>query len=181
MKIALKELSEGSNHFAFDVPADEFDRWVHEADELYHGAGQPCHVEVTVDRYDDLLTIRGRARAPLRFECARCLADRSTEYNESLRWTLVPQRVVAGGDVRPEEEVELSSDDLDVSFYSGDEFDVAELLRETILLELEPCPRCPVDECEGDRYLSAPSEVEETPDIDARWAALAALRDKKLH
>jgi uncharacterized protein len=181
MKIAVKELSEGTNHFAFDVPAERFDQWVHEADDLYHGVGEPCSVKIDVDRYDDLLTIRGHASGPLRYECARCLAERTGRYDADLRWTLVPMRVVSGGDVRPEEEQELSADDLDVSFYAGEEFDVEELLRETILLELEPCPRCPVDECEGDRYLSAPSETDEVFETDGRWAALAALRDQKKH
>ena len=112
----------------------------------------------------------------MRFECARCLAERKRGLDMRVRWTLVPASQITSGSVSAEEEQELTSDDLDVSFYTGDEVDLGELARETLLLELEPCPRCDVDECEGDRYLSPPPEADEVVAEDARWAQLGTLR-----
>ncbi len=178
MKIDLRELHEGTNPVSFEVSADDFDTWAQEADVLYHGASEPCRVRLTVDRYGDLLTIRGDVRAPMRFECARCLAERSHPLDMAVKWTLVPAKSISAG-MSEEEELELTADDLDVSFYSGEEIDLGELVREAVLLELEPNPRCRVDECEGDRYLSPPSEAPPSAEIDPRWAGLAALQAKK--
>lgn len=52
-------------------------------------------------------------------------------------------------DYDPDAEIELSSDDCDVIFFSGDRIDIGETVAETLSLMMNPYPRAP----EADRLL----------------------------
>jgi uncharacterized protein len=177
MKIHLKELQEGSNALAFDLSQDELNQFVSEADDLYFARHGGAKVEMTIDRVNDLLSVRGRVDGDAGFECARCLRENARPVAIRLRWTMVPRKQLMGGGATSDEEVALTTDDLEVSFYEGEELDLTDLVREAILLDLDPAPRCEVDGCEFAEYTTA-SPVPEGEPVDPRWAPLAALKDK---
>ncbi len=181
MKIHIRELNEGSNLRRFEIPPDRFEQILREVDDLYRAEGAPCVAEIDVQRVDSLLSLRGTVDGDAAFSCARCLADRPRAIDLSLHWTLLPKEEIAAG-LSPDEEVELTAEDLDTSFYDPEaEIDLEALVREAILLELEPIPRCDVDDCEASAYGDAPAEPEGEPRLDPRWAPLAAMLadDKK--
>ena len=70
-----------------------------------------------------------------------------------------------------EEEIELSGDELDVTFYDGTAIDVGEAVAETLLLNLDPYPRAP-DADETLKQAGVKSEEEAAP-----LGALAGLAD----
>jgi uncharacterized protein len=179
MKIDIHALKEGSNPVEYEIPAEGFDRILKEVDALYHATGKPCSVEVDVQKYFDTIQLKGRVTGPIGFECARCLRENDVPILIRLNWTLLPREKFLGDDVSDEEGRELTADDLDVSFYEGDEIDLSELVREAVLLELAPVPRCDVDKCRGDEYLRALSDGDESPAIDPRWAPLLAAKTSK--
>ena len=72
----------------------------------------------------------------------------------------------------PDEEVELSTSELDVVFYDGAAIDLGEAVAETLALSLDPYPRAPGAE-EALKAAGVKSEEEAGP-----FGALAALRDK---
>ncbi|MBN2498392.1 MAG: DUF177 domain-containing protein, partial [Deltaproteobacteria bacterium] len=80
----------------------------------------------------------------LRSECASCLAPFSLSLPVGFQLTLRP---APGGRELPAE-IELRAEDLDEAFYSGEELDLADLVREQILLALPMYPRCKPD-CRG--------------------------------
>ncbi len=175
MKIVIRELREGSNPIRFKISAPLLDEIVKSMDELY-AARSEGEVDLDVQKYDELMHVRGSVVAPVSFECARCLAERERTLEVPLHWTLMPKRQI---DNPSKEEIELSTDDLDTSFYEGEEVDLAELAREAILLELEAVPRCGPDEaCAADDYLSTPEEVS-APKADPRWGPLQEMLAKK--
>lgn len=178
MKIDITELREGSNPVAFAVPAATLESIIKEVDDLYDLDGADCQVDFEVDRYDTTLMVKGTISAPLLFSCARCLEQNHEKMAIKLRWTLLPRSAFATADITEEEGVELTADDLDVSFYDGDEVDLFEIVREAILLELPPVPKCPVDSCSTVEYLRASAEEAEAPLPDPRWAALRALQEQ---
>lgn len=178
MKIDITELREGSNPVAFSVPAVTLETIVKEVDDLYELDGADCQVDFDVERYDTTLMVKGTISAPLLFSCARCLEQNHEKMAIKLRWTLLPRSAFATADITEEEGVELTSDDLDVSFYDGDEVDLFEIVREAILLELPPVPKCPVDSCSTIEYLRASAEEAEAPLPDPRWAALRAIQEQ---
>lgn len=180
MKIDLKELREGPNPVAFEVGAEQADTWLREVDELYRGAGQPIVADLSLQRLDDIILVRGTVAGPYGFSCARCLAERAGALDLHVTWTLMPRDKMLDEQTSPDEEFELTADDLDVSFFDSDEIDLGDLVRELVLLELDSIPHCEVDACEGARYLTAHSRAEpdEGERLDPRWAPLAALKQK---
>ena len=73
---------------------------------------------------------------------------------------------------RPDEEVELSEAELDVTFYDGASLDLGEAVAETLALALDPYPRAPAAE-QALKTAGVKSEEEAGP-----FGGLAALRDK---
>lgn len=172
MKIVIRELREGSNPIRFEMSATQVDEIVKDMDELY-ASHADADVDLDIQKYNELMHLRGTVRAPIQFECARCLTERHRDLTIPLHWTLLPKAQV---DAPSKEEIELTTDDLDTSFYEGEEVDLGELAREAILLAIDPAPRCSADEeCEADRYLSEP----EPPREDPRWGPLKELLAKK--
>ena len=72
----------------------------------------------------------------------------------------------------PEAEVELSENELDLTFYDGAAIDLGEAVAETLALSLDPYPRTPGAE-EALKAAGVKSEEEAGP-----FGALAGLRDK---
>lgn len=179
MIVHLRELGEGPRPFPFTVPVEQFDRWVKEADDLYFAREASCEADLTLEKFEDMVFVRGTVSGPMGYACATCLEEEALDLRIDMRWTLVPKAALAGDKLSEQEEVELTVDDLDVSFFEGEEIDLAELAREAILLELDPCPRHDVDACSGRRYLSDPAgEAGDEDSLDPRWAPLAALKDR---
>jgi uncharacterized protein len=176
MKIDITQLHEGANPVAFSVPAATFEAIIKEVDDLYELDGADCEVAFDVERYDTTLMVKGTITAPVIFSCARCLERNHETMQLKLSWTLLPRSAFATSDITEEEGVELTADDLDVSFYDGDEVDLFEIVREAILLDLAPVPKCLVDSCTAVEYLRASAEEAETPLPDPRWAAIRALQ-----
>lgn len=175
MKIIIRELREGSNPIRFEIPPTTMGEILQSMDELYR-ASEAGVVDLDVQKFNEIMHVRGSVAAPIAFECGRCLTPRERTVEIRLNWTLMPKDQLETPGV---EEVELSTDDLDTSFYAGEEIDLLELAREAILLELDAIPRCGPDEaCEADKFLAQPEEPEEER-LDPRWGPLQAMLEKK--
>lgn len=72
----------------------------------------------------------------------------------------------------PDEEIELSEEDMDVIFYDGARIDLGEAAAETLSLALDPFPRAP-DAAAALKAAGVKSEGEASP-----FGALADLKDK---
>ncbi|MFT4704773.1 MAG: uncharacterized metal-binding protein YceD (DUF177 family) [Bradymonadia bacterium] len=174
MKIDIRNLKD-VNPLAFEISAERLNQYLQEVDQLYAGVGAPCAVGLVVTKVERVLLLEGKMTGAYVASCARCLTEMPRTIDYSFRWTLMPTSSVAT-DVSREEELELTTDDLDTSFYEGDEINLEEFVREAILLELDAIPRCDVDECAADQYLQRPESDE--PKLDPRWAGLAEIKAK---
>ncbi|HEY3359546.1 MAG TPA: DUF177 domain-containing protein [Polyangia bacterium] len=128
-------------------------------------------VELNLSRHgaEDVLA-RGVVHTRVTVPCARCVEPAAVAIDADFAATFVP---------RGEARAEGAEDEPDVQTYTGEEIDVADLLREQILLGIpistlcQPdckglCPQCGKDLNQGPCGCSAPA--------DPRWAALAKLR-----
>lgn len=174
--IDIRDLRDGENPVAFEVSAERFHEFVQEVDDLYR-ADAPCAVDLVVTKVNEMVLLQGSVTGPVEAECARCLKPLERPLAMQLRWTLLPKTALAD-DVSPEDEIELTTEDLDTSFYEGDTIDLLELVREAILLELDPIPRCDVDECDGSAYVQPPADPGETA-TDPRWAPLLKWKENQ--
>lgn len=172
MKINVYDIKEEAKELAFDEPTDELNAL------MAHGAHDydfqsPFHVTLVQYRAGQELIFQGTLRGEVTGHCARCLEDFTVELNRPFHFVLVPH--AAGG-----AEIELEEDDLDLSYYSGEEIDVSPLVREQLLLALPTQPLCRED-CRGlcpscgvnrnEEQCGCPSGF-----VDPRFAALRGLK-----
>lgn len=127
------------------------------------------------------IVVNGTVHAVLVAQCNRCLADAPVSVDAAV----VALLTARGPGLRPEaDEIELTPEDLDREFFTGDRIVLDDLVREQLILEApmqplcrEDCPGIPVPE-----HLRPPPELA-SPDasgrpIDPRLAPLLALKQK---
>ncbi|HYA93816.1 MAG TPA: DUF177 domain-containing protein [Thermodesulfobacteriota bacterium] len=136
----------------------------------------PLQAEVKIEKAGRSVMITGRVEATLRFQCVRCLKEFSYPLSTTFELTLHPLK-----DAPSEEETELENEELESSFFEGEEIHLSEIACEQIFLEIpyqpvcqEGCKGlCPV--CGKDLNLSSCGCVKEEP-----ASAFSALKKLKL-
>jgi len=133
-----------------------------------------AHLELTKSHSEVIVV--GNVSAELELECSRCLK----KYRQVMA---VPVDVV----YHPMEDIgtdrhELKDDEMDMGFYQGEEFDLKELLREQIMLNIQMKPLCD-ENCKGicsqcGTDLNTGTCSCETKQIDSRLEVLKKLLEK---
>lgn len=181
------EVDESLDREAFEALVSSFEE---------HRAASDLRVRLRLRRINDRNVIaEGRLTGEVAAPCARCLEPVSYPLDIEVLVTFIPEpspharssKKVSDDD---EDELELTADDLDVMTYSKGVIDLDALIRDSLLLELQPFPPCR----EADparcadyaaRIASLGEDAEERaaesaePPIDPRWAGLLALKNKQ--
>jgi uncharacterized metal-binding protein YceD (DUF177 family) len=127
--------------------------------------------EAQLDRRGEAAAATGIVRAKVTQSCIATAEPVEQEVEEAFRIEFRPPP-----DGRGEEEVELGEDELDVMFYEGGAIDLGEAAAQTLLLALDPYPRCPAAEA-ALREAGVKSEDEAKAE-SSPFAALKALKGK---
>ncbi|HEY0099173.1 MAG TPA: DUF177 domain-containing protein [Pyrinomonadaceae bacterium] len=174
MRIEADKLKEASTPFAHVYAPDKLPL----EDELMRLASE-AKVEGRASKRHEQVRLQGNVKASIEVRCDRCLAPVVVPVDADFDVAYIPAKLE---EVTPEP-TELQADDLNFAVYEGGELDIDELTREQLLLALPVrqlcredckglCPTCGADlntqECQC-----------EQPEIDPRWAALAALKKSK--
>jgi uncharacterized protein len=138
-----------------------------------------AHLEARIRKVEEEIALEARLKAEIEMPCSRCLKEHLQQLDEHFEVMYLPE---------PEEqdsgdELELDETDLNVEFYTDEMIDLAELVREQllILLPLKPlcredcaglCPSCGQDLNEG--TCACPKDA-----IDPRFAILGKLLEQK--
>lgn len=141
------------------------------------GATFPNGIQVNgvAERKDGRIIVSGSIRAAARVDCTRCLepVDLSMDLPFEAAY-------VHAEDFASDRENEVSGEDLDIDVLESEELDIAEIVREQLLLEMPEqvfcSPDCKglCDRCGVNLNIAECSCGEE--DIDPRWAALKNLK-----
>ncbi|MGH9026351.1 MAG: YceD family protein [Acidimicrobiia bacterium] len=117
----------------------------------------PLVVDLVLERVPDGIVVQGEIDGSWRAQCSRCLNPVESDFAVSVRELFEP------------EPVEGETYALD-----GEEIDLDQLLRDTVLLELPLAPTCGDGgcDCAGDDVAGG-EPVE--PEIDPRWRVLSEL------
>ena len=183
MIIHLDEIGEKESRISLTVVADveKMNVLLEPSD---YRALSGLRAELDINVVGDTLRIVGELDIELGFHCGRCLEARRRPLTFDAEFVLVPRAIWAAR-YEVEDEVELSDDDMDVSFYEGEEIDLRPLIREAILLELPTLPRCSDDEREqcdqayrANVGAAALKQLDEAS-IDLRWSALKDIKLKE--
>jgi uncharacterized protein len=130
--------------------------------------------QVRLEAWPDRVDVTGKVLASTEATCVRCLNVFPLSLERDVLHILLRNI-----ESRDEEEGELRSSDLDRSELSGSKVDVGEILREELLLAVPAKTLCDEDckgICSGCGAELNSEECSCEPEIDDRWAALAALK-----
>jgi uncharacterized metal-binding protein YceD (DUF177 family) len=125
--------------------------------------------EAELRRSGDSVIAAGRLRASVTQSCVASAEPVEAEVAEDFRVDFRP----LPADGRPDEEIELGENELDVTFYEGGAIDLGEAVAQTLLLGLDPYPRSPAAEA-ALREAGVKSEEE----ARAESSPFAALKGK---
>lgn len=139
---------------------------------------RPFTGEAEIWNLGDRLLVKASLSGEALMECSRCL----TPFSEPLKVSF-DEEFVAGKPGEGEDDEDGADVGRTVSYYEGDEIDLAEPLRENVLLELPMKPLCDED-CQGlcptcgSNRNEGSCQCEETTSVDPRLAALKDLLRK---
>lgn len=141
MKLNVHEIEEVAKELVYEESTDSLTTL------LLHGSvcdfEFPAAAQVRVGYYraGRELFSQGRIDGGVVGHCARCLEEYTFDLGTDFFLVLVPKSDLPA-------DVELSDDQLDLSFYDGDQIDLSPLIREQIILALPTRPLCR-DDCKG--------------------------------
>ena len=149
LKINLTILPEEGLRLAFSENAAWF-KECFSADELPEFSLVRADINCLVTRSGDTIYIRGELAAQISQECSRCLELATIPIGGDFTYTLVPEKE------ETEENLELSVQELETSYYRGDFIDLAPIICEQIVLQVPMkivctedckglCPRCGIN------------------------------------
>ncbi|NJK89298.1 MAG: DUF177 domain-containing protein [Myxococcales bacterium] len=182
----LRDIPQEGLRFRETLPVEWLGPKLEEGHGLTYAAVEPGTVDLSVEPLAPIdrpppLRIHGKASLLLRTDCVRCL--------EVVERLVVPQIdvVLFPADAKGEEGVE--DPDRDDGRYEREQVDLPEILRETLLLELDMNPVC--DDgigCDArtktlleqvNRPAQEMLEEARPGGVDPRWAALKDLMERK--
>jgi len=103
----------------------------------------PLQSEVKIKKAGRSVLITGNVQTTLRLQCIRCLKEFSYPLSSNFELTLHPFK-----EAPSEEEIELGNEEMESSFFKGEEIHLSEVACEQIFLEIPYQPICRED-CKG--------------------------------
>jgi uncharacterized protein len=145
MKLMVSQMAEGENSFHFDSLQD---KWLAEAVVGWQSREMqvegPVVVDVKVTKLEPDYYLKGKLGMTLRLACARCAESFTSPVQHGFDLALAHVAQARGRQVTLAEE----SEELDISFFEGNELDIEPLLAEQFVLSLPYRALCRPD-CRG--------------------------------
>jgi uncharacterized protein len=143
MKIPVDEIPQSPKEITFREKIDELNELYRRSD--YADFDFPPYIEVNLMYYrsgSDMI-FDGRFHGLFTGCCGRCLENYSFTLDKNFAFVLTPEpaRSERGAE-------ELHSAELGLSYFSGDEIDLAPLMAEQVMLALPTRPLC-AEDCRG--------------------------------
>lgn len=141
MKLNVHDIEETVKGLAYEEPTEELTPLLTHGEVRDFEFRAPAAVRLKYYRAGHELVFQGHISAEFIGHCARCLEEFPSRTGADFSVVLVPKQPLAAA-------VEVREDDLDVSFYTGEEVDLSPLVHEQIILALPTRPLCD-DLCKG--------------------------------
>jgi len=142
-KVRVEDIPEEGLDFHFSDPKEEWNRYFHEIPGRQFSIREVIEAKIRLRASGKAVQVQGWVHTALDLQCCRCLANFFCPLTSQIDVTLFPET-----DIALEEEIELGTDDLKTSFFSGDEVDLSGLIREQIILNIPYKALCH-EECRG--------------------------------
>jgi len=141
MKLRIDRITDDSTESSFSVPAAELNERLETGATHEFRLAEPLEVDVRYHRAGEDIYFEGTCSTAMEATCARCLET----FTEPLA---APFEFVLSRAPAEDGKQELHTDDLALSFYEGDEIDLASLVGEQAILALPTRAVCR-EECKG--------------------------------
>lgn len=176
VKLRVDDITAEVRELEFPEPEGEINRMLQVGAVRDYCLNGPVKVKLSYYRAGSELFFQGEIAATAHGSCARCAEDFVASRGRAFRYVLTP-RVLGDDDGK----AGLRADDLEFSFYDGDQVDLAPLVREQTLLAYSTLPLCRED-CRGlcPRCGANLNERECGCSAEPADARLAVLRTLKL-
>jgi uncharacterized protein len=139
LRVRLKDIGSEGIRLSWDLTPSFLRACLGEA-----STGAPSgDVSLALTRNGARIYARGAVRARVEVSCGRCLEPATASIDSPVEVTFVPASLAP----QPEQH-EIHGDDPDYCTYSGEEIDLSELVRESVLLGVPLAPLCRED-CRG--------------------------------
>ncbi len=180
-QIDLRELKSGAVEKKFCPSREQLDELFSVVDDDFRVRDQQAfEADLRAQMTDATVHVSGHVRGDFEYDCGRCLSTRELQVDTDVDFVLMSEAewTNAYGD---EEEIALSEEDMDISYYEGDVVDLGSLIREAVLLEFPAFPQCPESlrsECDAlyeERVGEETIEELEEQKVDLRWSPLKNL------
>lgn len=125
-----------------DIPNEGLDIEFEETIEA-GAVSAPVKARIKIEKIDAEVMVSGDLRAELKLQCSRCLKEFYRTLSVPIEAVYHPVEELKG-----EDRHEIAAEELDMDFYSGEELDLAGLLKEQIMLNVAMKPLCD-DTCKG--------------------------------
>jgi len=170
MRIEIEKLEERSGKFAESYAPDQL---IFEGSELQ--MTEPVTVRGQARRKGSEVELRGELHTKVSTPCGRCL--KPVEVPIDVRFA---ERFVTAVSWRNEEQHELHHEDLNIAVFDGEGIELADLVKEEILLAVPGHLLCRED-CNGLCPMCGANRNEEncaceSTQVDSRWEKLKDLR-----
>ncbi len=142
MQIAINAIPETGREVTLDLGREWFTRW-REEDTGLEFAGGAITGMVRLEKHGHDILVRGHLEGVLEMSCSRCLEPYAAPVAADFDLLLIPGPWEVGAD-----EEELTAQDLDQDFYTGENVDLENILREQIILSMPIKPLC-AEICKG--------------------------------
>jgi len=142
LQISIKSIPDTGKDLGLDLGQQWFDHWREEDPGLEFSRAN-LHGTVNLTKHGHDILVRGRLQGELGLSCGRCLELFTAPVETDFDLLLVP---ASHGEVSEDEE--LSAQQLDLDFYSGEIVDLEAIIREQIILMVPLKPLCRED-CNG--------------------------------
>jgi len=142
LQISVKSIPDSGKELSLDLGPEWFEHW-REEDPGLEFSRAAIHGLVSLAKHGHDILVRGHLEGELGLACSRCLEPLTAPVQADFDLLLAP---APSGEAPAEEE--LSAQQLDVDFYSGETVDLEAIIREQIILLIPLKPLCQED-CRG--------------------------------
>jgi len=160
--LKLNELRGGKNTFQVSSTAKEL-----ELEDIDYPIVGNIDTDIEVYKNRNNYEIKLKTRFTFHLTCSRCLTEFEKEFEDRGAFYLKK------GEIPDIPEGMIKDEHIETLYVSGDEYDLAPIIREQVLLSIPMKPLCS-DSCTVPSYDSGMDEV------DSRWADLIKLKEKLL-
>ena len=141
MKLRIYDIEEAAKELTYDESTASLNDVLVHGEVCDYSFSGPAVVRVEYYRAGQELFFHGHISGSIVGQCARCVEEYDFVLEKDFSVVLVPKRELSAG-------AELEEDDLDLSFYEGEEIDLSPRVQEQIILALPTRPVCR-ESCKG--------------------------------